>query len=79
MNQATVEIARLQAARSEQASALNAADARLTDNSMLLERKRQVRHLKNENHELGLKLQVLQDYWNRKQQHATQCSHLDPV
>ncbi|KAE9117346.1 hypothetical protein PF007_g9317 [Phytophthora fragariae] len=72
VNHATVEVARLQAARSEQANALKAADARLTDNSKLLERKRQIRHLKNENRELGLKLQVLQDYWNRKQQHATQ-------
>ncbi|KAJ8575888.1 hypothetical protein ON010_g3326 [Phytophthora cinnamomi] len=79
VNQATVEVARLQAARSEQANALKAADAQLTDNSMLLERKRQVRHLINENRELGLKLQVLQDYWNRKQHHAAQCSHLDPV
>ncbi|KAH7474577.1 Serine/threonine-protein kinase Nek6 [Phytophthora ramorum] len=72
VNRATVEIARLQTARSEQANAVNATEARLTDNSTLLERKRQVRHLIDENRELGLKLQVLHDYWTRKQQ---QCSH----
>ncbi|KAG7393932.1 Serine/threonine-protein kinase Nek7 [Phytophthora pseudosyringae] len=79
VNRATVEIARLQAARSDRAHALKAADARITDNSRLMERKRQVRHLIDENRELGLKLQVLHDYWARKQQHARQCSHLDPV
>ncbi|KAL4144568.1 hypothetical protein PRNP1_013697 [Phytophthora ramorum] len=72
VNRATVEIARLQTARSEQANAVKATEARLTDNSTLLERKRQVRHLIDENRELGLKLQVLHDYWTRKQQ---QCSH----
>ncbi|KAL3671580.1 hypothetical protein V7S43_003496 [Phytophthora oleae] len=76
VNRATVEIARLQAAKSEQANALKAADARITDNSRLLERKRQLRHLIDENRELGLKLQVLHDYWTRKQQRVVQCSHL---
>uniref|UniRef100_H3HAN9 non-specific serine/threonine protein kinase n=1 Tax=Phytophthora ramorum TaxID=164328 RepID=H3HAN9_PHYRM len=57
VNRATVEIARLQTARSEQANAVKATEARLTDNSTLLERKRQVRHLIDENRELGLKLQ----------------------
>ncbi|KAG3121495.1 hypothetical protein PI125_g306 [Phytophthora idaei] len=79
VNRATVEVVRLQAARSELADAVKAADARITDNSRLLERKRQVQHLIDENRELGMRLQVLHDYWTRKQQHAIQCSHLDPV
>ncbi|KAK1945052.1 Serine/threonine-protein kinase Nek6 [Phytophthora citrophthora] len=54
VNQATVEIARLQAAKSEQANALKAADARITDNSRLFERKRQLRLLVDENRELVL-------------------------
>ncbi|KAF1794264.1 Intra-flagellar transport protein 57 [Phytophthora cactorum] len=78
VNRATVEVVRLQAARSELADAVKAADARITDNSRLLERKRQVQHLIDENRELGMRLQVLHDYWTRKQQHAIQCSHLDP-
>ncbi|KAG3207495.1 hypothetical protein PC128_g40 [Phytophthora cactorum] len=79
VNRATVEVVRLQAARYELADAVKAADARITDNSRLLERKRQVQHLIDENRELGMRLQVLHDYWTRKQQHAIQCSHLDPV
>ncbi|KAG6977126.1 hypothetical protein JG688_00000673 [Phytophthora aleatoria] len=72
VNRATVEVVRLQAARSELADAVKAADARITDNSRLLERKRQVQHLIDENRELGMRLQVLHDYWTRKQQHAIQ-------
>ncbi|KAF4133748.1 Intra-flagellar transport protein 57 [Phytophthora infestans] len=79
VNRATLEVVRLQAARSELADAVKAAEARITDNSMLLERKRQIRHLIDENRELGVRVQVLHDYWTRKQQHAIQCSHLDPV
>jgi hypothetical protein len=77
VHRATLELARLQAARTEQASALKAANARITDNSRLLERKRQVRHLMDENRELGLKLQVLHDYWTRKQQLATRCGRIN--
>ncbi|KAF1790685.1 Intra-flagellar transport protein 57 [Phytophthora cactorum] len=75
VNRATVEVVRLQAARYELADAVKAADARITDNSRLLERKRQVQHLIDENRELGMRLQVLHDYWTRKQQHAIQSSH----
>ncbi|KUF80420.1 Serine/threonine-protein kinase Nek6 [Phytophthora nicotianae] len=79
VNRATLEMVRLQAARSELAEAVQDAEERLTDNSMLLERKRHVRRLIGENRELSLRLQVFHDYWTRKQQHAMQCSHLDPV
>lgn len=77
VNRATTEIARLQAARAQVDSELKAADARLTDNSMLVNLKRQVRRLTEENQEMSLKLQVLDDYWTRKQLHhqRPECSN----
>lgn len=72
VNRGTMTSVRLQAAHSELTTALEATNARMTSNSRLLERERQVERLIEENRELGTRFRVLHDYWTHKQRHAHQ-------
>ncbi|CEG37917.1 nek protein kinase [Plasmopara halstedii] len=79
VNRATLELKSLQLAQIEQAAALKAASAQISDDSIVTEIRRKVRSLANESRQLGVRLQVLQDYWTHKQLHDTEtgrdCSH----
>lgn len=64
---ATIDVARLQAKLSAAVEAVKLQNARLTDNSTLVELKRQLRRLEGENQAFAVQEEVLRYYLAQKQ------------
>lgn len=64
----TVEFSRLQSDVAETKNELKIENARLTDNAKLVELKRQLRRLEEENEQFATQVEVLRHYLSQKQQ-----------